>query len=615
MVATPWGDSDTLRERRMRPGPGTSPEEVARNQRERLYGATVAAVAELGYEATRVADLVEISGVSSRSFYALFPNKEACFIATLKVLLEGTAATLVAAGDGEMEWDERVRRTAKAFADMVAAQPATARFVISDAYAAGPVAWKALDSSMGLIEDMAKTRFAQSKERAGMPAELISAQIGAVQEVTRARLRTGDVADLAQTLPELMELMALYRPPPEPLRMATRAPTFGPESTDAHDDADRVLRAFALVVAENGFGGTTINEVARRGAMSPATFYSHFRDKEDAMLAAIDSVMAQMATAAMTAFGRSCDWESGMRAAIGNVLNFLASRPAMAHLLTVDIFAGGDEAIERRAAGARPLAELYAQRLKLSPEVPPIAGEAVAGGIAALVRRRILEKGTASLPALAPVCTYYALAPILGPEAACAAANGDGRGRERSGPTGATIALQLTRWSVVAVVSRRKATAGEIAAALEVDVEEVTRLLPQIEAQGLIERIEGEHPEAPTEWASPRAQRLIELEEWSALSLEERDDLVDMAVDKIKRAYTIGVEAATINRRLNMHMSQLRLTFDERGWNELAEVHLGALHASQVIQVESTRRLRQSGEEPIHGTSIQSLFELPEPDG
>jgi hypothetical protein len=69
MVLTPWGDSSELRER-MLPGRGTPPEEAERNQRERLFAAIVATVAEKGYEATTVADLVKLSGVSGSAFYA-----------------------------------------------------------------------------------------------------------------------------------------------------------------------------------------------------------------------------------------------------------------------------------------------------------------------------------------------------------------------------------------------------------------------------------------------------------------------------------------------------------------------------------------------------------------
>ena len=92
MVLTPWGDSSELRGRMLRPGRGTPPEEAERNQRERLFAAMVATVAENGYEATTVADLVKLSGVSRSAFYRHFEDKQACFLAAIESLVEPALA-------------------------------------------------------------------------------------------------------------------------------------------------------------------------------------------------------------------------------------------------------------------------------------------------------------------------------------------------------------------------------------------------------------------------------------------------------------------------------------------------------------------------------------------
>src|SRR5215218_1735566 len=94
MVRTPWGDAASLRERKLRPGRGTPREEAERNQRERLFAAMVATVSEKGYEATTVADLVELSGVSRSAFYRHFDDKQACFLAAVKALVEPTLEQL-----------------------------------------------------------------------------------------------------------------------------------------------------------------------------------------------------------------------------------------------------------------------------------------------------------------------------------------------------------------------------------------------------------------------------------------------------------------------------------------------------------------------------------------
>src|ERR1700759_1332785 len=56
------------------------PEDVARAQRQRILRAMVSAAATLGYPNVRVADVVNRARVSRQSFYALFADKEECFL-------------------------------------------------------------------------------------------------------------------------------------------------------------------------------------------------------------------------------------------------------------------------------------------------------------------------------------------------------------------------------------------------------------------------------------------------------------------------------------------------------------------------------------------------------
>src|SRR5690348_973912 len=86
-MATPWGDAAMLRERRLKPGPSQTQAETRRNQRERLFAALVGTVASQGFEATSVADILELSGVARSSFYEHFKGKEDCFLAALDGLV------------------------------------------------------------------------------------------------------------------------------------------------------------------------------------------------------------------------------------------------------------------------------------------------------------------------------------------------------------------------------------------------------------------------------------------------------------------------------------------------------------------------------------------------
>ncbi len=424
MVVTPWGDSDSLRGRRLPPGPGGVREEVERNQRERLFGAMVAVVAEKGYDATTVADLAEVSGVSTRTFYDLFADKRACFLATMEGIIQAavaTAATVI--GDEKLGgWEERARAGSRSFAEMVVAQPAAARICLIEAHVAGGEALAPIEAAVAGFEALSKQMVAQSPERAQMPAEMIAAYTGAIEEVVRMRLLAGKQAGLPGMMDELWDLFVSYRPPPTPLRLAGRLPPPRTESLEAHDHAERALRAFAIVASERGYADTTVGQVVKRAQMSATTFYAHFRGKEDAMLAALDSAGAQMGAAIQPAVRRAPDWPQAVRAGLGALFSFLASRPALARLVTVEVYAAGATALERRIGYLEPLEKLIAEGGGSSGEFP-ITVDLIAGVVYSLSYRTIRESGPQALPRLAPLCTYLALAPFIGPEQASAAAN------------------------------------------------------------------------------------------------------------------------------------------------------------------------------------------------
>jgi len=60
---------------------GIDPEEVKRDQRERLQNAIVELIAERGYQAVRILDLTKLARVSRPTFYSLYDDKEELFLA------------------------------------------------------------------------------------------------------------------------------------------------------------------------------------------------------------------------------------------------------------------------------------------------------------------------------------------------------------------------------------------------------------------------------------------------------------------------------------------------------------------------------------------------------
>jgi AcrR family transcriptional regulator len=606
MVDTPWGPSESLRDRMLRPGPGTPAEDVARNQRGRLFGAMVASVAERGYAATRLSDLAELSGVSRNSFYRLFPDKEACFVAAAETIL---AETIKAMTLPSGSWEAQVRAAAMGFAELVVAYPAAARMCLIDVYAVGEAGLAPLEEATAKFEAHAiEAALEFSEEAEALPA-MISAHVGALMEIARERLRLGTEAELPGAMNDFAELVLSYQPPPQPLRLATRLPTPAPETLDAHGHSERVLRAFAAVVAEHGYANTTVEMVVKLAVMSPRTFYAHFSSKDDALFAAIDNAGAQLIAAIMPNFRRNADWTQGVRAAFGDFFGFLASRPTLAKLLMVEIYGAGPAALERREEALRPLRLLLAEGRARVPQVPAIAIGAIAGGVYRLAYKQIRESGPESLPNLAPICTYMTLAPFIGARAASEVASGDGRGRSPgSGGDGADRML-ISR--VGLIIGERPASAEEVAREVGDSVERVRGEIANLMSTGLIIALEEETEGGESEVVYHPNTDFIDEDRWAEMSLAERQaasrQIANLVIAEIEQAIELG----TFDARLDRHLSRTPLLLDAQGWRELMALHEQTFHTSIEIQSRSADRLQRSGEPSIFGTSLQALFEVP----
>jgi AcrR family transcriptional regulator len=113
---------------------------------------------------------------------------------------------------------------------------------------------------------------------------------------------------------------------------------------------ERLLQAAALEFAQRGYGGTSSESISRRAAMSKATFYEHFANKEECMLALFDLalrvVQEAMANAARQApLG---DARERIRAGTRAFLTALSEHPEFAQTLLVEILGAGPRAAQRR---------------------------------------------------------------------------------------------------------------------------------------------------------------------------------------------------------------------------------------------------------------------------
>jgi AcrR family transcriptional regulator len=153
MVATGQDAVDRLAPTvRLRPGDnGLGRDQVAEIQRARILAAMFDVVAEHGVANVTVAHIVTRSGVSRRTFYELFADREGCFLAAFEDAIKRIASVMAPAFEAERSWRAGVRAAVIALLEWLEGDPATGRLVIIESLGAGP---KALARRQGVLSQL-----------------------------------------------------------------------------------------------------------------------------------------------------------------------------------------------------------------------------------------------------------------------------------------------------------------------------------------------------------------------------------------------------------------------------------------------------------------------------
>jgi AcrR family transcriptional regulator len=180
--------------------------------RARLTGGLAAAIAEKGYAAATIADVVRHARVSKRTFYEHFADKEACFLAlyseTTDALLALIADEVAGARGG---WDDRLATAARAYFGRLAAEPALIRTGLIEIQAAGPTARALRREVQHRYADMLRSLSEEAAaEEAGItplsPA-LATAVVGGIDELMLEAVEAGQEHRMAELAGAAIELI------------------------------------------------------------------------------------------------------------------------------------------------------------------------------------------------------------------------------------------------------------------------------------------------------------------------------------------------------------------------------------------------------------------------
>ena len=111
---------------------------VEEMQRRRLLLAIGELLAEDGIEGATVGRISKRAGVSRRTFYETFEDREACFLAAFDQAIERIAQEVVPAYARERRWSARMRAGLTALLEHFDAHPGVARMCVIETLRAGP---------------------------------------------------------------------------------------------------------------------------------------------------------------------------------------------------------------------------------------------------------------------------------------------------------------------------------------------------------------------------------------------------------------------------------------------------------------------------------------------
>lgn len=203
---------------------GLSREQVAESQRERLLAALVHVVAERGYKATTITEIVKAATVSTRAFYENFDSKEDCFLAAFDVLIAYLRELLAEATESQPDWPHEVIAALRAALRFFAAEPDLARLCLVEPITATPAtAVRFREVVIAAVPYLRRGR-AERPDGENLPESTEDSLLGGLLTLTSRAVLAGDSESLGTLLPDLVEFaLAPYLGPEVAKRLAAQA--------------------------------------------------------------------------------------------------------------------------------------------------------------------------------------------------------------------------------------------------------------------------------------------------------------------------------------------------------------------------------------------------------
>jgi AcrR family transcriptional regulator len=408
-------------------------DEVIANQRTRIYGAMIEAVAQGGYEGTSVKQVIALAGVSRRSFYEQFANKQEAFMATFDAVarreLQHLRRDYLATGG---PFEQRVRASFQRVTEMGVEEYKAGTLVVLAAQTAGPLGVQRLRQVLNACEQMLGQSLAQTSGAVALPMPIVRCITGGLHGMASAFLRRapgGLRVDVAQ---EMLDWTLAFQTPAAErmselltadlsvrIREIAGAYAQGPVGAEAasSDERTRMLQGVLRLATHEEYRTLSAPQIADEANVPIESFCELFKDKDECFLEALDTIGDELLAIAADPDLVSDDWPRAVRKVLAELMRYMADHPLQTRVIAQDGFFAGADACERLYDLADSVATLLTEGAPTEAR-GQLTTEAVAGAIWHTARCQVSAGRVPLLAALSDHLTYVVLAPYLGARAA-----------------------------------------------------------------------------------------------------------------------------------------------------------------------------------------------------
>ncbi len=290
----------------------------------------------------------------------------------------------------------------------------------------------------------------------------------------------------------------------------------------------RLLAGALGVIEELGYPRVTVAHIAARARVSRRTFYELFDDREDCLLAALESVVEMIRDELDRAELDGLSWRERVRMGLWTILVFFEREPVLARVCVVQALRGGPRVLERRERVLMELARVVDEGRCESArgvECPAVTAEGLVGAAFSIVYGRLLRGEPEPLTGLLGELMGLIVLPYRGPAAArreearplpvvatssvarvAYAAAGENGASGGGGDPLAGVPMRLTYRTtlVLEVIAGRPGVSNRLVADLaEIsDQGQISKLLARLQRLGLVENTGPGHVKGePNAWA------------------------------------------------------------------------------------------------------------------